>query len=104
MPESRRFTSYQGTVTVEVDGQVFEGRPLTLDQAEPLFLAGEGDGRKLTRLLTAATFGIDEATLGKMPWAWYSQLAQLQVEINGLKPVGSGEGEAKAATAESTSA
>lgn len=101
--ESRRFTTYQGTATVEVDGQIFEGKALTLDLAEPLFQAASGDGRRLTRLLTAATFGIDEEALGKMPWALYSQLVQLQTEINELKPVQEAQGEVKAA-ADSTSA
>lgn len=101
--DTRRFTTFQGNVTVEIDGQSFEGKPITLDIAEPLFADAQGDGRKLTRLLTAATFGIDADALGKIPWAVYTQLVQLQKEINELKPVGSAEGEVKAA-ADSTSA
>lgn len=86
--DTRRFTSFQGSVTVEVNGQSFEGKPLTADQAEPIFEAWRAKKiPNLGRALTAATFGLDLSALGSMPLSIITKLMEVQTEINDLKPV-----------------
>lgn len=104
MSETRRFTTYQGEITVEIDGQSYVGRPMTVDEAEAIYGKPDIKPREVVRGQVAATFGLDSSMLGRMQYAVYDKLVALMLVINGLKPV---EGDApvgEAQAAGSTSA
>lgn len=67
-------SNFEGTITVQVNDRVYEGRPISADLAKQLLADSKGNFNELTLLVVAATFGLDKSALQKMPIAIYAQL------------------------------
>ena len=96
MPETRRFSTSQLLPSVEIDGKVYQAKPVSTEEAWGIWKSTGDDAFARNGAIAAATFGISFEEYKKLPYIITTELVKIALtEVNELVPENQ-SGEAKA--------